>query len=311
MAKKFKINFPKVANIVLIVYAAIFVIGIVFTLINGVHLDINFSGGTRFTYLYTGDVDTAQAKATVESKLDKQSVTVSTSEGINGGSKKLVVSLAGDKAVSVQTQENILKALQEKFKDNAIQLGDSNSVNPSVAGEFFAKSLYAVGIACLLMVIYVGFRFKRIGGISAGLMALVALVTDCCIAFFTCTIFKLEIDTNFMAVILTILGYSLNDTIVIYDRVRENKRKMGDASLTDIVNTSCNQCLVRNIMTSVTTLIAILTVWIVAEYFGLTTLRTFVIPMALGLTSGCITSILVAVPLWLKYQNAKAKRQAK
>ena len=310
MAKKFNVNFPKVANIVFIVYAAIFIIGIVFTVINGVHLDINFSGGTRFTYLYTGDVDTAAAKTTVEGKLEGQSVTVTTSEGINGGSKKLVVSLAGDKAISVENQENILKALQEKFKDNDIQLGDSNSVNPSVAGEFFAKSLYAVGIACVLMVIYVGFRFKRIGGISAGVMALVALVTDCFVAFFTCTIFKLEIDTNFMAVILTILGYSLNDTIVVYDRIRENKRKLSDQSLTDIVNVSCNQCLVRNIMTSVTTLIAIITVWITAEYFGLTSLRTFVIPMAFGLASGCITSILVAVQLWLKYQNLKAKKRA-
>ncbi len=307
MLKNKSIDFIKISKIVFIIYAVILALGIIAFAIFGVGMDINFSGGTRFTYTYTGDIDLNTAKTTIEGKLTNQKIDLTTSEGLNSDSKKLVVTLASDEAVSVQTQSEILKTLQEKFKDNKIELGDSNSVNPTVAGSFFAKSLVAVAIAAVLVLIYVGFRFKKIGGFTAGLTALVALVLDCIIVFFTCVFFRLEIDTNFMAVVLTILGYSLNDTIVIYDRIRENNRLMPTANLKEKVNASINQCLGRSIMTTLSTFIAILTVVVVTEFFGLTTLRSFAIPMAIGIISGCLSTIFIAVPLWYFWNTRKKK----
>ncbi len=312
MLKNKNIDFIKISKIVMIVYAAILAVGIILFAIFGVGMDINFSGGTRFTYTYEGDVKVDEATKIIEGKLEGKKIEVSTSEGLNSESKRLVVTLASEEAVDAKVQADILKSLQEKFKDNNVNLGDSNSVNPTVAGSFFAKSLFAVAIAAVLVLIYVGFRFKKIGGLSAGVTALIALILDSLIAFITCVIFRLDIDTNFMAVILTILGYSLNDTIVIYDRIRENDRLMPTATLKEKVNTSINQSIGRSIMTSVSTFVAILTVVVVSEFFGLSTLRSFAIPMAVGVVSGCISTIFVAVPLWFKWksrpQKAKAKR---
>ena len=307
MFKNKNIDFIKTSKIVMIIYASILAVGIILFAIFGVGLDINFSGGTRFTYTYQGELNIDEATKIIETQLKDKKIEVSSSEGLNSDTKKLVVTLASSEAVDAKIQENTLKSLQNKFKNNKIELGDSNSVNPTVAGSFFAKSLFAVGIASALVLIYVGFRFKKIGGFSAGLTALIALILDSLIAFITCVIFRLDIDTNFMAVILTILGYSLNDTIVIYDRIRENDRLMPTASLKDKVNTSINQCLGRSIMTSVSTFVAILTVVIVSEFFGLSTLRSFAIPMAVGVVSGCVSTIFVAVPVWFSWKSRPKK----
>ena len=107
---------------------------------------------------------------------------------------------------------------------------------------------------------------------------------------------------------LTILGYSLNDTIVIYDRVRENRKLDPSADIADVANKSINQSTIRNIVTTVTTLSAVLTIVVVSEIFGLTTLRTFAIPMAFGLVSGAVTSLFVAVPLWVIWKKHKSKK---
>ncbi len=309
MFKK-SIDFIKASKIVLIIYGAILTAGIVLFAIFGVGMDINFSGGTRFTYTYVGELNVKDATAIIQKNLGDKRIEVSTSQVLNSDTKKLVVTLASEEAVETKVQANILSELKTKFKDNKLALGDSNTVNPTVAGSFFAKSIYAVAIAAGLVLIYVGFRFRKIGGISAGLTALLALLIDCAVAFTTCVIFRLDIDTNFMAVILTILGYSLNDTIVIYDRIRENNKLMPNASLGEKVNVSINQSLGRSIMTSVSTFVAILAVVIVSEFFGLSSLRSFAIPMAVGVISGCCSTIFVAVPLWYHW-NTKFPRKSK
>lgn len=311
MLKNKNIDFIKISKPVIMVYAGILALGLILFAILGVGMDINFSGGTRFTYTYTEEIDVDDAQKIIESKLKGKKTEISTSEGLNSESKRLVVTLASEEAVDAKVQENILKSLQKKFKNNNVELGDSNSVNPTVAGSFFAKSLFAVGIASALVLVYVGFRFKKIGGISAGVTSLIALIVDGLIAFTTCVVFRLDIDTNFMAVILTILGYSLNDTIVIYDRIRENNRLMPTANLEEKVNVSINQCLGRSIMTSVSTFVAILTVVVVSEFFGLSSLRSFAIPMAIGVVSGCVSTIFIAVPLWYRWNTRNKKVKVK
>lgn len=304
MANKINVNNKKMLKICLIVYAVVIITGILFSIFMGLKLDINFSGGARITYSYTGDVKQADFTSAVKTALDKN-FTVSKNESLAGNTKTYTINLSGKNALSTEIQENITKALSEKFADNNIEIYDSNSVSSSVAGSFFAKSMVAMILTALLVVIYVGIRFKNIGGISAALTALCALILDLAVTFCTCAIFRLQIDSNYMAVVLTILGYSLNDTIVVYDRVRENKKYYPQLSLNDNMNKSISGVLTRNIVTSVTTVIAVITIIVVAEIYGLTTLRTFGIPMAFGLVSGCFSSLFVAGPLWVLWKERK------
>lgn len=305
--REFKIDFNKTFKPVIIVYLAIFVISAVMLCIFGLDLDINFSGGTKISYSYEGDIDLAKVEKTVKESIDKK-FTISQSTSLAGETKSFEIALVGKNALSAEAQQKLLSSLETKYKDNKIEVYNSNSVSPTIAGSFFLKSLVAMLITAVLVVIYVGIRFKKIGGVSAALTALCALVLDILIAFSTCIVLRLQIDLNFMAVILTILGYSLNDTIVIYDRIRENNRFYPDKEIGDVVNMSINKVIIRNIVTTLTTIIAIITIVVVAEIFGLTTLRTFAIPMTTGLISGAISSVFVSGPLWVIWKRYKAKK---
>ena len=308
--REFKIDFNKTLKPILLVYIAIFIVGTVMSFVWGVDLDINFRGGTKISYSYTGDIADKDIKAVVDKSIDKK-YELTKSTALAGDTKTFEISLTGKNAVSAKTQESLDKALTEKFKDNKVELYNSNSVSPTVAGTFFLKSMVAVIITAILVIIYVGIRFRKIGGVSAALTALAALVFDILITFFICVIFRLQIDSNYIAVVLTILGYSLNDTIVIYDRVRENRRFNPDMEIGDLVNMSVNKVMVRTIVTTVTTLLAVITIVVVSELFGLTSLRTFAIPMAFGLLSGAISSLFISGPLWVIWRRYKEKKEAK
>lgn len=305
MANK-TINTKKWFKISVIAYAILIVAGVVMTVVFGPNLDINFSGGTKISYSYEGEISESDFKNTVATALDKE-FSVGQNTSLAGDVNSYVITLAGTDSISAETQENITKALEKKFADNNVSLYDSTSVSPTIAGSFFVKALVAVLITAVLVVVYVGIRFRKIGGVSASLTAFCALILDLLTAFFICVIFRLPIDMNFMAVVLTILGYSLNDTIVIYDRVRENKRLYPELSVGENMDLSVSSTFVRNIVTTVTTVCAVLTIIVVSEIYGLTTLRSFAIPMAFGLISGCFSSLFVSGPLWVMYKERKAK----
>ena len=221
------------------------------------------------------------------------------------GTKTLTVS------VPSTIESSVTAKLVKTFADNKIENIGSNSVSGTIASNFFLKCLVAVLLAGILVVVYVGIRFRKIGGISAGMFALLALLLDCFMAFAASIFFRLEIDSNFMSVILTTLGYSLNDTIVVYDRIRENNRLYPEMGLRDLINTSVTQSLGRTIKTTVATFLAIVAIVIVAEFFGLATLRSFAIPMAIGILSGCVTSVCISSPLWYSWKKASDARKAK
>ena len=304
-------GFVKNLRIPLIIYAVVICAALIVGIVFGVGLDINFKGGSRLTYTYTGEIKTADAEKIIEKALDGKDVSVSESSSMSGDTTKLVVTLVGDEALSTEAQQKILTELQKEYKDNNVALGEAQTVNPTLAGSFFAKALFAVALAAALVVVYVGIRFRRIGGVSAGITALAALVLDVAVAFSACILFRLQIDSNFMAVILTLLGYSLNDTIVIYDRIRENKKSISGGDLATIVDTSITQVMRRTIFTTITTFVAVLTVIVVSEICGLTSLRTFAIPMAFGIVSGCVSSMCVSGPLWVKWCNYAAAHTKK
>ena len=371
-----KFDFVKFLKKSAIIVAVLMLVGVISTAVLGVGFDINFAGGSRFTYSYTGDVDTAAVEKSINENLGLDA-SISESTNYAGDSTKLVISFAGDitKEVDQSKLEALLKdvaenekteqdtssatstgttdssssasgtdsstaseitestddekeesvltesmidiqkaigvVLSKNFADNNFKSLDGNTVNPTLAGAFFGKSLFAVLFAGLLVVVYIGVRFRKIGGISAGLSAFVALVHDVLISFFVCVIFGLEIDTNFFAVALTLFGYSLNATIVIFDRIRENRKLHPELSVRMQVNKSISETFARSLVTSLATFMAIICVVVVAEFFGVTALRTFAIPMSVGIISGCFSSVFIAGPVWVKWVEYSEKRTSK
>ncbi len=289
----------------------IILIGIICNFIFGTTLDIQFSGGATLTYSYQGDIDHDKLHDFIQDKTSDRITTSFSSDLAGGTGNNVTVQFAGNEAIDKEIGSSLTDALQKEFPDGKFALLEENSVDPSMGMSFLLKCLVAVGIASVLMVLYVTIRFRKIGGLSAGVMALVALFHDVAMIYFLYVIFRWPIDSNFIAVVLMILGYSLNDTIVIYDRVREQRKLMGrKVGIDTVFNVSCTKTIRRTIMTSVTTLAAILTVFVVASVFNISSVKGFALPMMIGVISGCYSSLCIAGPLWVIWQTHKAKKKA-
>lgn len=281
------------------------------SVIGGVDLAIEFKGGTLIEYSYEGDIDTAAVADAVNDAIG-ESVTVKTGESMANDSKTVTLSFASGEGLTNTKQTTLTTALQEKFADNKLEVYSSSDVSPSNGKEFFLKCFVAVAFAAVIMIIYIGFRFRKIGGISAGCMAVVALIHDALFVFACFVFFRFDIDDNFMAVILTILGYSINATIIIYDRIRENKRLYGKKKpLEELVNMSVTQTVGRSVHTNVTTIISMATVCVVCLITGVTTIIPFVFPIIIGMLAGVYSSNVIAPTLWVMLQNRKAAKEKK
>lgn len=308
---KYKFDFIKNKNKFFIFSLSLIVIICIFIFVNGVSLDIQFKGGTIITYSYTGDIDTKLAKSYVNN-IYKDNVNIQQTEDVATKTKKIKVSLTSSDGLTTEQITEISNELETKFSSSNIKEEQISNVKPSIGRDFFLKSLVAIGFAFIMMIIYIAIRFKNIGGLSAGVMAVVALLHDVIIVFGVFVILKYPIDNNFIAVVLTILGYSVNDTIVIYDRVRENKRLLGKrVKIDELMNLSINQSLSRSINTTVSTVIALIVVSVVAMVFNIHTILTFSVPMVLGMISGVYSTLFIAGPLWVTYSQYKEKKHKK
>ena len=300
-----KFDFIKNRKIYFIISIAIIVLTLACSFIFGVNLDIEFKGGTIITYSYEGNVDKAAFESAVENIVGN--VSVSESNSIATGATNLVVTLADNKGITPEVMEQINAAVEETY---SVKYVESSTVDPVIGTEMLFKSLVAVAVASVLMILFIGFRFRKIGGWSAGVCAVIALLNDIFVVFATFVIFGISIDTNFMAVVLTILGYSVNDTIVIYDRIRENRNTYGkEMGVAQLVNTSLNECLRRTILTTLTTVSALIVVCIVALIFNVNSILSFTFPMMIGMIHGVYSSIAVAPQLWVLWQERKEAKQ--
>ena len=289
----------------------VILIGIICNFIFGTTLDIQFSGGATLTFSYQGDIKQDELYDFIQEKTTDRISTSFSSDLVGGTGNNVTVQFSGNDAIDQNIRPTLQVALQEKYPDANFVCLEEISVDASMGLSFLLKCLVAVAIASVLMVLYVTIRFKKIGGLSAGVMALVALFHDVALIYFLYVIFRWPIDSNFIAVVLMILGYSLNDTIVIYDRVREQRKLMGrKVSIDAVFNVSCTKTMRRTIMTSVTTLAAILTVYVVASVFNIASVKGFALPMMIGVISGCYSSLCIAGPLWVMWRNHKAAKKA-
>jgi len=274
----------------------------------GLKVAIEFKGGTMISYSYINEIDSNEAQSRIEEVLNNK-ILLQQGDLFNSDRKNLTITLVSTDGISSDLQNNLTSALKEQFSDNDIQILDSNDVSPSSGREFFIKCLVAVAFSALVLVIYISFRFKRISGWSAGIFAVIALIHDITIAYGGFVILGFEINSNFMAVILTILGYSINDTIVVYDRIRENKHLMGQSTpLYKLVNTSISQSFSRAINTSLTTIASMAVISIVAFVYQVNSILSFSVPLLIGMIIGTYSSLFLAPLLWVTWQTRKGKK---
>ncbi len=196
---------------------------------------------------------------------------------------------------------DVKQALADKY--GAIKVISEDKVSATVGSELLGSSLQALLIAAVLMLIYISFRFELLSGLSAVL----ALVHDVLIMLSMYAIFRLPVNTSFIAAMLTIIGYSINATIVIFDRIRENTKYLKKETFSNIVNTSIWQSMGRSINTTVTTLLTIVMVYIL----GVTSVREFALPIIIGLLCGTYSSIFLAGSFWCLFRGKKADAKVK
>ena len=285
---------------------ALIAVVLVFCAVFGVKMDVEFKGGSMITLAYEGDADLNDLKSTIGTELGKSNLTLQTGSDISGN-QTLTVTLPGSDTLTTEQLDNLLAALNEQYPDNNFVQNEVSNVDATIGKEFLLKSVVALVAACVLILLYVAYRFRKIGGLKAGSTAIVALLHDMFVVFGVFVLLRIPLNGNFIAALLTILGYSINDTVVIYDRIRENSALYGkkQMSLAELVNLSVNQSFARSLMTSITTCLALGVVCVISVIYRLDSIYSFAFPLLFGMVSGVYSTICIATPLWVDWKNKK------
>lgn len=265
-------------------------IGIISMFIQGLNLGIDFTGGTIIEFKFNLDSPATSAdvrQILAEFDLDQASSVVDTKDPEFKGVLIRTRSLQPDEILNLQN------AIAAKYPDS--EMLRTEQVGPSIGQELRAKAFWALLVASIAIVIYISIRFQ----FKYAVAAIFALLHDVAIVLSFFSIFQWEINTPFVAAILTIVGYSINDTIVIFDRVRENVKFMRKQELKAICNKAVLDTLPRSINTSITTLFTVLAILI----FGGTSIQVFMTALLVGVIAGTYSSIFVAAPLLVTWKH--------
>ena len=308
--KKKPIDFVSLRKRFLTVSSCLMAVILLCAVVFGVRLDTEFTGGAMITLSYEGEFTTADVQKTASAALGSKDLTLQTGENVATGEQTLKISMPGNETVTTDQVENLLDSLNETYPDNGfVQLSLSN-VSAAMGTKFLQKSLVAVLFALVLILLYIGFRFQKIGGLTGGMMAVLALLNDLMVVFGTFVLLRTPLDGNFIAAMLTILGYSINDTVVVYDRIRENRTLMEKkTSFEELVNHSVNQSARRTIITTVTTVMALGVMCIISKLYGLDSIFTFAFPLMMGMISGVYTSLCVSTSAWVLWSERKTGKK--
>lgn len=269
-------NYKKWFIISLLVIA----LGLVFAIVNGVNLGIDFTGGTMIQFDLGEEVPLNEVKTELDSfDLDE--------EVIHAGEGNHQIIIRTKQSLSNDDRLEISNKMEEKFEGEFL---GASQFSPSVGDEIREKALVAMLLAAIGMLAYITFRFEVLFGLSA----IIALVHDVMILLAVYAIFNIPMNSSFIAAILTIVGYSINDTIVVFDRIRENVKRMKRKDNFEIASISIDQTILRSIFTSLTTLIVIGSLFI----YGTPAVREFATPLLAGVLAGTYSSIFIASPVW-------------
>ena len=296
-------NFNGNKKIFFAISLVLMVASIISLAFQGFNLDTDFAGGMAVTYEIKGDFEVKDVEAIVSEALgvNKKASSVQKSEG-----KEVIIKFGYDNALKTDDErtaysnekiEAIKTHLTEKYGE--VTLVNKDVVSPSTGKELARSAVWMSIFTALAILIYVTFRFEFVSGVCA----VFALVHDILILCGIYSITRIAIDTNFIAALLTVLGYSINATIVVFDRIRENTRHAKKQTYGEIANTSINQTIMRSINATVTTLLTIGMVYIL----GVTSIKVFALPIIIGIVIGTYSSICVAGTVWATWKDSAVK----
>mgnify|MGYP000390976852 CR=1 FL=1 len=309
-AEKKPINFVSLRKRFLTISACLMAAIVLCAVVLGVRLDTEFTGGAMITLSYENSFEMSAVQKTASEALGSNGLTLQTGENVATGEQTLKISMPGTETVTTDEVQTLLDSLNESYPDNSFAQLSLSNVSAAMGMKFLQKSLVAVVFALVLILAYIAYRFKRIGGLTGGMMAVLALLNDLMVVFGTFVLLRTPLDGNFIAAMLTILGYSINDTVVVYDRIRENRGLLGKkASFEELVNHSVNQSARRTIITTVTTVMALGVMCVVSKLYGLDSIFTFAFPLMMGMLSGVYTSLCVSTSAWVAWSERKGAKK--
>lgn len=274
---------------------AITVLAVLSVVLWSLNFGIDFAGGSLWTIRFSQPVTDQQlTEFFSEQGLDNPVVQRVEQVGAAGSEFLIRTHPVGDEA-----RQAILAGLGQRFGE--FELLRFDDVSPSIGEEIQTNAVKALIFAVAGMIIYITLRFEY----RFALTAIAGLVHDIIVVVGVYSLFRFEVDTAFIAAVLTVFGYSVNDTIIVYDRIRENRRHYRRDQLVELVNDSVNQTFTRTITTSVTTILALVAIAV----FGGVTLRPFAIALIAGIVAGTYSTIFVASALWLEWRLKSAGRR--
>lgn len=272
--------------------------GTTLAIVRGIDLSIEFKGGSLVSYDYEGEIDPNRCDDAAQEALGLP-LRCQISKGLSDESTRLQVSIAGNEALSPEQMGVLSASLRALYPEAAFEVSSSQLVNPSIGREMLRNGLMALALASLLIIAYVWYSFRSMSGPSAGVMALIALFHDIVLAAISFVLIGSEINETLIAVILTILGFSINNTIVVYDRIRENLPKYRDElGLEGTVDLSISQSLSRSINTSLCIFVAVFIALVYALIYDLDSIREFAVPILVGTVAGTYSSLCISGPFW-------------
>lgn len=282
---------------VAIVFSLLVIIGgITYGLLTGYKFDIDFKGGVVIETNIKEEFDNNEMQNLIKNITGESPLIQKTT----GGENRVTITL---EPISSEQETAVIEALKDKYKN--MEEPSTRNIQPAYGRDLINSALLAIGVSVVLILIYICIRFKTLG-VAAAISAIIALLHDTLFLIAVYGIFKFPINSVFVAVALTIIGYSINDTIVIYDRIRENKRKLNLAKdLKKTINTSLSECMTRTIYTSLTTVAVVIVMYILAALNGQQVLMQFSLPLVIGVLVGTYSSIFIATSLWYMFSNIK------
>ena len=294
--KEFKLFEKK--KIFLIISGLTFVAGIAAVAVNGVKLDTQFKGGTVLEYsLSQNGIDDAAVKASVDAAANRNA-TIQLSKSAGNDITTLVVTMTGNEGLTPEQLTEVNKAVETTIGVDNLEPSQTYVVEPYIGAKALRNAIIAIVVSFALILLYIGIRFAALSGLSAGLTAILALLHDVCIVVFVFAAFGIPVGNSFVAVVLTIIGYSINDTIVVYDRIRENRNAHTSMPYPELIDKSVTQVIGRSINTSITTIVCVIIILVAAVMYRITSIYEFALPMTFGLVSGCYSSLGIAATLW-------------
>ena len=290
------------SKVCLMISAAIMVVALVMSLCGaGINLGIDFEGGLSMQYSMGGQFEESDVSA-VLSGMGIGDFTVTT-QGANKDEVNVRIKSVGEDDIQA-VQQAFETGLKEKYPDLS-QAGDVSYVGPVAGATLLKNAFISVLLASVLMLVYIAFRFDFNSGVAAvfGLLHDVLMM----LAFMVLLRHFVQMNSSFIAAMLTIVGYSINNTIVIFDRIRENARKMPTAAREDVVNRSVKECLGRTINTTLTTLITIVALYVL----GVDSIKEFALPIIIGILSGVYSANMINGYVWAALEERRRAPKAK